>query len=130
MAIVHLGTYQVVPVQGLQLYCSCASAPNRKTLVTIDSMGRNSASPSATVCVMAHCHDNEIWKNCKGPGDLMFLMEDFLEGSGYTWLDLGTPRTASVSASAAGCICTKCNAKNEFAVPNQRNGTYVCFECR
>ncbi len=29
-----------------------------------------------------------------------------------------------------GCICVKCNSKNEFAEPNQPNGKYICFECR
>ena len=31
---------------------------------------------------------------------------------------------------SAGCICKKCNAKNDYAEPNQSDGTYLCFECR
>jgi len=27
-------------------------------------------------------------------------------------------------------ICKKCNAKNDYAEPNQKDGSYVCFECR
>lgn len=26
--------------------------------------------------------------------------------------------------------CSKCNLLNEYAVPNQDNGTYLCYECR
>lgn len=29
-----------------------------------------------------------------------------------------------------GCVCRKCNSKNEYAEPNQKDGTYVCYECR
>ncbi len=27
-------------------------------------------------------------------------------------------------------ICRRCNAKNDFANPNQADGSYLCFECR
>lgn len=29
-----------------------------------------------------------------------------------------------------GCNCAKCNEFNEYAEPNQSNGTYVCYRCR
>jgi hypothetical protein len=28
------------------------------------------------------------------------------------------------------CVCSRCNSKNDYAEPNQKDGTYVCFECR
>lgn len=34
------------------------------------------------------------------------------------------------SVSSLGCICTRCRARNEWAAPNRKDGTYVCFECR
>lgn len=33
-------------------------------------------------------------------------------------------------APAGGCTCTKCNTLNEYAAPNKKDGTYVCFSCR
>lgn len=29
-----------------------------------------------------------------------------------------------------GCVCKKCNTSNEYAAPNQDDGTYICFGCR
>jgi len=31
---------------------------------------------------------------------------------------------------SSGCSCVRCNLFNEYAVPNQKNDTYKCFECR
>ena len=31
---------------------------------------------------------------------------------------------------SSGCICKRCNSKNDYAQPNQADGTYICFECR
>ncbi len=28
------------------------------------------------------------------------------------------------------CICKRCNALNKWAAPNQKDGSYICFECR
>ena len=33
-------------------------------------------------------------------------------------------------SSTTGCICRKCKTPNEFAAPNQSDGSYLCFECR
>lgn len=33
-------------------------------------------------------------------------------------------------AQPSGCVCFRCNNKNEFAEPNQKDGRYLCFECR
>ena len=33
-------------------------------------------------------------------------------------------------APPGGCICARCNMKNEYAGPNQPDGTYKCFDCR
>lgn len=30
----------------------------------------------------------------------------------------------------ASCVCLRCNASNEYASPNQPDGSYVCYECR
>lgn len=32
--------------------------------------------------------------------------------------------------SNCGCVCKKCNTSNEYAAPNQDDGTYICFGCR
>ncbi len=41
------------------------------------------------------------------------------------------PTVAPVPVMKAfGCNCKKCNMKNEFAEPNQKDGTYVCYMCR
>lgn len=29
-----------------------------------------------------------------------------------------------------GCNCRKCNGKNPYAEPNQKDGSYLCYECR
>lgn len=45
----------------------------------------------------------------------------------------GSYRTYSVSGFgcvAYGCVCKKCNAKNEYAEPNEPDGSYVCYDCR
>ena len=28
------------------------------------------------------------------------------------------------------CICKKCNMKNEHAEANQKDGSYICYNCR
>lgn len=33
-------------------------------------------------------------------------------------------------APVGGMKCTKCNITNEYAGPNQKDGTYVCYVCR
>jgi len=32
--------------------------------------------------------------------------------------------------SANGCTCRKCGNFNEYAEPNQQDGTFVCFGCK
>ena len=34
------------------------------------------------------------------------------------------------SAIITGYNCTRCNEKNDYAAANQKDGTYVCFNCR
>lgn len=29
-----------------------------------------------------------------------------------------------------GCLCKKCNDFNEYAEPNQEDGTFICYGCR
>lgn len=30
-----------------------------------------------------------------------------------------------------GCVCKRCNSRNKWAEPNQKDGTsYICYECR
>jgi hypothetical protein len=41
--------------------------------------------------------------------------------------DIWTPPK---EAPPGGCNCRKCNMKNEFAAPNQKDGSYVCYTCR
>ena len=33
-------------------------------------------------------------------------------------------------ASKGGCICKRCHSLNQYAAANQKDGSYVCFECR
>ncbi len=44
----------------------------------------------------------------------------FFKGSG----------AALVKTANNGCVCRRCNARNEYAVSNQKDGSYICFECR
>jgi hypothetical protein len=32
--------------------------------------------------------------------------------------------------SATGCTCMKCGQINEYAEPNQSDGTFLCFTCK
>lgn len=32
--------------------------------------------------------------------------------------------------ASSGVSCKRCNSKNDFAEPNQPDGSYLCFECR
>ena len=29
-----------------------------------------------------------------------------------------------------GCCCKRCGSRNEYAEPNQKDGSYFCYECR
>lgn len=33
-------------------------------------------------------------------------------------------------AMVGGCVCKRCNQKNEYAAANQKDGSYLCYECR
>jgi hypothetical protein len=54
-----------------------------------------------------------------------------LPGHGIRGIWAGTPREeAQENNSSNPVLCSKCNILNEYAVPNQANGTYLCYECR
>lgn len=36
----------------------------------------------------------------------------------------------ALTASQSGVVCKRCNARNEFAVANRSDGSYLCYECR
>lgn len=38
--------------------------------------------------------------------------------------------TNAVVTHIGPCVCKKCNSMNVHAEPNQKDGTYVCYECR
>ena len=38
--------------------------------------------------------------------------------------------TSIKNNSGAGCTCRKCDNYNEYAEPNQVDGTFLCFSCR
>lgn len=42
----------------------------------------------------------------------------------------GVIKGPTVAVYPNGCNCVKCNLKNEYAIPNQKDGTYVCYMCR
>ena len=33
-------------------------------------------------------------------------------------------------ASKTGCVCKRCHSLNQYAAANQKDGSYVCYECR
>lgn len=33
-------------------------------------------------------------------------------------------------APTGGCVCKRCNMLNQYAAPNQKDGTYLCYGCR
>ncbi len=52
---------------------------------------------------------------------------------GTSWLPCDDSIIATSNgnmATAWGAVCKLCNSKNEYAAPNQSDGTYVCYECR
>lgn len=59
-------------------------------------------------------------------------------GSQRPWQSFFGDYTSTVSigkklisvAKAAGMRCKSCNASNEYAEPNQNDGSYLCYDCR
>jgi hypothetical protein len=39
-------------------------------------------------------------------------------------------QTIKRSTPAGQHVCSKCNEKNEYAEPNQSDGSYICYNCR
>lgn len=39
-------------------------------------------------------------------------------------------QNGKLTFTGTGCVCKKCNTSNEYAAPNQDDGTYICFGCR
>lgn len=54
----------------------------------------------------------------------------------YGFVYLGSPEGRLIWSPSndknaeRGCVCARCNSRNEWAEPNRKDGTYVCFECR
>lgn len=47
----------------------------------------------------------------------------------YQWLVAeDTPPTRREGLQV--CVCKKCNEQNEYAEPNQPDGSYLCVSCR
>lgn len=44
--------------------------------------------------------------------------------------ELVTASSATIYKSKVVYICTTCHSSNPFAEPNQKDGTYKCYECR
>ncbi len=40
------------------------------------------------------------------------------------------PPAGPTNAAKTGFNCIRCKTKNDYAVSNQKDGTYVCYECR
>lgn len=57
------------------------------------------------------------------------LDRDEFEGM-HTEAGCAIDRVQVRSHDVGKCVCRKCNAKNEYANPNQPDGSYVCYECR
>lgn len=57
---------------------------------------------------------------------------------GYSGIDLGkgpvyfpkANKRKAKSADDSPVICKKCNMKNDFGAPNQKDGSYICYVCR
>ncbi len=84
------------------------------------------------VDVWAHPVTGETWNSFLGM--LNCLCWNAKELSQYAKKGMvmpleGRQPLTAVSVST-GCICKRCNSKNDFAAPNQKDGSYVCFECR
>lgn len=43
---------------------------------------------------------------------------------------ISSHKVAKVAARLDGCICCKCEEFFNYAVPNQSNGTLICYSCR
>jgi len=59
---------------------------------------------------------SDIWGKFGPNGSLLHMLQD------------DSPKP--VEPVVTGHFCVSCNLKNEYAVANQKDGTYVCFECR
>jgi hypothetical protein len=46
------------------------------------------------------------------------------------WITLWRNFGKDVIKTNSGMNCSQCNLLNEYAVPNQSNGTYLCYSCR
>jgi hypothetical protein len=60
------------------------------------------------------------------------VISDISKYTHYCWVEGETDVSIGVSAPTGGMFCADktCNTYNEYAVPNQKNGTYKCFSCR
>ena len=52
------------------------------------------------------------------------------KGGQTAWVTKPSTTSAVRMAPVGGMVCKSCNAKNEYAGPNQSDGTYVCYQCR
>lgn len=95
-----------------------AGVANKQSEIIVDNVD----GPRAYV----HALDENLWDSYGSRlGSVLLYLVDF-GADNEQWSLLPLNHISSNSA----CICKKCNAQNEFALPNQKDGTYVCFECR
>lgn len=47
-----------------------------------------------------------------------------------TYGPYGSSPPAHNKKVSTGSICKRCNSMNSYAEPNQKDGSYVCYECR
>ncbi len=94
----------------------------------VDALGR---LDGLTYC---HAVSGKTWKSLIGMKDALGWCPDDLASFARQGIVLPLegrqPMTLSQVVVATGCICKRCNSKNDFAAPNQKDGSYVCFECR
>lgn len=63
--------------------------------------------------------------NCSGCRKIFTIYKTI-----WNTYSLLAPYDGSSSVKPNGINCKKCNMRNEWAVPNKDDGTYLCFECR
>lgn len=66
-------------------------------------------------------------------------MHNFPWGGWWTYIDTGITHVIPDLPSESdknledikdGCVCKKCDKFYEYAIPNQRDGTLICYSCR
>lgn len=109
------------------------------------------ASKDGTVNVLCHGYPSRL--DTGNGGEVYYMLGDpkgytfgrdslSVQGNGRVWRYYSRPRPENFSKESSmapvfdckdypnGCVCKLCNMTNEYAVPNQKDATYVCYNCK